>query len=159
MGRYVLQGIMRKFLFVVLLMTGVTMAEEYPESFDVVETKYQLVGLDELNEKEKAIFTIWWLEAEVNNGGFHQYFWNSSGDHFAIALKSLNKIGATKTASLLKQAIEIAFCGSVPLNRDERQKLLEIDEDKKMDALEELDNSFYEYPEDFYKMLNEFGAK
>ena len=142
-----------------LLMTGVTMAKEYPESYDAVEAKYQLVGIDALNEKEKAIFAIWWLEAEVNNGGFHQYFWNSAGDNADIAFESLNKIGATKTAELLKQAIEIAFSGSLPLTRDDRQRLLEINEDKKMDALGELDFIFYEYQENFYKMLNEYGAK
>jgi hypothetical protein len=150
---------MSKIFIVFLFISGVALAEKYPESYDSVELKYQLVGIDGLSEKEKAIFAIWWLEAEVNNGGFHQYFWNSAGDNAGLALDSLNKIGATETAKLLKQAIDIAFSGSLPLTRTDRQMELEIEEDKKIDELGKLDSSFYEYQEDFYKMLNNFRVK
>lgn len=135
------------------------MATEYPESFDAVSEKYELAGFDGLNEKEQAIYTIWWLEAEVNNGGFHQYFWNSAGDHADVALKSLNDIGATKTASLLEKAIDIAFDGQLPESRAERQDQLEIDEDSKVDALGDLDSEFYKYSENFYKMLDSYAGK
>src|SRR5437016_1196463 len=27
----------------------------------------------------QALYTTWTVDAEVNNGGFNQYFWNSSG--------------------------------------------------------------------------------
>jgi len=85
------------------------MINEYPDSFDLVDDKYKAYGFSTLNEKEKATFTIWWLEAEVNNGGFQQYFWNSAGDHADVALKSLKKIGAYQTATLLEEAIKTSF--------------------------------------------------
>ncbi len=135
------------------------MAEEYPDSFDLVSDKAESKGFTTLSENEQAIYTIWWLEAEVNNGGFHQYFWNSAGDHADVALKSLNAIGATKTASLLQQAIDIAFGGGIPSLRSDRQNLLEVDEGLKMDKLGELDSEFYEYSEDFYKMLDAYVAQ
>jgi len=135
------------------------MATEYPDSFDAVSEKYESNGFNVLNEKEQAIYTIWWLEAEVNNGGFHQYFWNSAGDHADAALKSLKNIGALKTASLLERAIEIAFGGDLPASRESRQNQLVIDEDVKMDSLGDLDLVFYEYPEDFYKMLDSYVSK
>ncbi|GAB5382090.1 MAG: hypothetical protein Alis3KO_36030 [Aliiglaciecola sp.] len=150
---------MHKVLITILFVSGIVLAEPYPESYDAVDLKYQLVGINGLSEKEKAIFTIWWLEAEVNNGGFNQYFWNSAGDNAGLALESLNKIGASKTAELLKEAIEVAFSGSLPLVRADRQKELEIEKEYKMEALGKLDSSFYEYQEDFYKMLNNFGEK
>ena len=159
---------MRNLLILVIIIFGIVLVKirfdtstvtKYPESLDAVEIKHKIFGLDALNDKEKAIYTIWWLEAEVNNGGFNQYFWNSAGDDAALSLQSLNKIGATKTAELLKRAIDVAFSGSLPLTRDDRQKQLEIDEDKKIEALGELDDRFYEYQENFYKMLNEFGEK
>ncbi len=134
------------------------MTATYPDSFDAVSEKHESGGFDALNEKEQAIYTIWWLEAEVNNGGFHQYFWNSAGDHADTALQSLKNIGASKTASLLEQAIKIAFGGNLPSSREERQKQLEIDEGAKMEKLEELDSEFYEYSEDFYKILDAYVA-
>ena len=145
---------MRQLLFIFSVFAGMAMATEYPESYDAVSTKYDSVGFDGLSKKEQAIYSIWWLEAEVNNGGFHQYFWNSAGDHADVALKSLNDIGASKTASLLKKAIDIAFEGKLPKSRTERQNQLEIDEDSKMDELSDLDSEFYSYSENFYKMLD-----
>lgn len=135
------------------------MAQEYPASFDAVSDKYNAGGFEALNDKELAIYTIWWLEAEVNNGGFYQYFWNSTGDHAEVALNSLDKIGATRTASLLRQAMDIAFGGVPPTSRLDRQNKLEVDEDAKMDKLGELDSEFYRYSEDFYKMLDAYVAE
>ena len=132
------------------------MATKYPESFDVVSEKFESTGFESLNKKEQAIYTIWWLEAEVNNGGFHQYFWNSAGDNAEAALNSLKIIGATKTASLLKQAIDIAFDGRLPDSRSERQEQLEVDEESKEDKLAELDSVFYE---NFYKMLDAYSVQ
>ena len=56
------------------------MAAEYPDSYNAVSEKYDSTGFESLNEKEQAIYTIWWLEAEVNNGGFI----NISGTLLAI---------------------------------------------------------------------------
>lgn len=145
--------------FVFTLLSGFVMATDYPDSYDAVSDKYDSVGFDGLNEKEQAIYSIWWLEAEVNNGGFHQYFWNSAGDHADAALKSLKKIGATQTASLLEKAIDIAFDGTLPESRSKRQMQLEVDEDLKVEKLNQLDTEFYAYSEDFYKMLDAYVAK
>jgi hypothetical protein len=150
---------MRKLLPLFFFVTGLAVAAEYPESFDEVSDKHQSLGFDGLNEQEQAIYTIWWLEAEVNNGGFHQYLYNSASDDASIALKSLKSIGATKTANLLQRAIDIAFDGKVPRTRLDRQNLLEIDEDSKMDKLGDLDSEFYEYSENFYKMLDNYVSK
>lgn len=150
---------MRRLLIILTAISGLVMAQDYPASYDAVSEKYDAVGFTSLTEKEQVTYTIWWLEAEVNNGGFHQYFWNSAGDHAAIALKSLNNIVATKTASLLQQAIDVAFNGKLPSSRLERQDLLEIDEDSKMERLGELDSEFYEYSENFYKMIDAYMAQ
>tara|TARA_R110002167_G_scaffold42935_15_gene130090 strand:- start:11557 stop:12009 length:453 start_codon:yes stop_codon:yes gene_type:complete len=139
-----------------VLFSGLSMTSNFPESFDKVDVKYNQKGFQSLTNKEKAIFTIWWLEAEVNNGGFHQYFWNSAGDHALLALEALNNIGASKTANLLENALEIGFSGSYTQERNDRQNILEINEDLKMDKLGALDSKFYEYEENFYEMLDAY---
>ncbi len=53
------------------------------------------------------------LEAEVNNGGFDQYFFNSSGENAAAVIGALDKIGATKTAGIVRAACE-KFPGGMP---------------------------------------------
>ncbi|MCA0894960.1 DMP19 family protein [Microbulbifer agarilyticus] len=147
---------MRVILLVLAVLSRVVVAGEYPDSFEPVSAKYDAAGFDSLSEKEQAIYTIWWLEAEVNNGGFHQYFSNSAGDHAVVALASLKNIGAVKTADLLENAIGVAFGETYPQSQRERQNQLGVDEEVKFSKLEELDSKFYEYPENFYKLLDSY---
>ena len=146
-------------LIIGLLLVGCTGEKNYPESFDFILKKESLIGFDALSEKDQIIYSVWWLEAEVNNGGFSQYFWNSAGDLANETLSALEKVGAIKTAGLLKRAMDIAFEGIVPADREARQSLLAQDEQNKEDKLGELDSEFYEYNEDFYKLINVFIAK
>ncbi len=44
---------------------------------DDYENEYEKVKA--LSNGMQYVYTTWWLEAEVNNGGFNQYFYNSSG--------------------------------------------------------------------------------
>jgi len=128
----------------------------YPDSFDAISPKYEQSGFNSLSEKEQLIYVVWWLEAEVNNGGFHQYFWNSAGDYANEALVALEKIGAVTTAKLLKSAMETSFGGPAPKDRLKRQDLLEENEDEKMDQLDELDTEFYNYTDSITDLVNQY---
>lgn len=102
-------------------------------------------NLDRLTEPQKNFFFNQNLEREINNGGFNQYFHNSSGDYAHETLTSLQLIGADKTADILRQAIE-QFPGSkVPNNIQERQNILEQIEGKANEVWEQLDEKFYTY--------------
>jgi len=45
------------------------------------------------------------LEAEVNNGGFNQSFFNSWSDDWRDALEGLSAIGAASNARILERAV------------------------------------------------------
>jgi hypothetical protein len=47
------------------------------------------------------------LESEVNNGGFEQYFWNSSSALSDVALDAYLAIGADKYVDFLKRALGV----------------------------------------------------
>ena len=49
---------------------------------------------------QKVFSSIWALEAEVNNGGFSQYFFNSSGETAEFVAEALDTIGASNTAAM-----------------------------------------------------------
>src|SRR3990172_11679714 len=68
---------------------------------------YVLMKLEGRSEKEEEIlrglpagmqvvYHTWLLEAEVNNGGFNQYFWNSPGRFAQAALQGLRRLGAAR---------------------------------------------------------------
>lgn len=58
------------------------------------------------NKSRQAIYMIWALEAEVNNGGYNQFYFNSSGQFYKHLPDALNLIGANKFAELTKRANE-----------------------------------------------------
>ena len=106
--------------------------------------------IEKLNEHERVFYVTQILEQEVNNGGFSQFFYNSSGDFSNELVDAFTKIGALKTAEICKKALAV-FNGKVPTDRDEREELLDsLDCD---DVLSECDDEFYEY-EDNLEELN-----
>jgi hypothetical protein len=55
----------------------------------------------------QAVYATLLLESEVYNGGFNQYFWNSTGALADVALRGFELLGATEHARLTREAIEI----------------------------------------------------
>lgn len=56
------------------------------------------------NKSRQAIYMISRLEAEVNNGGYNQFYFNSSGQFAAALPEALKLVGATKFADLTQRA-------------------------------------------------------
>lgn len=126
---------------------------------DPISKKFDRVGFNNLTEPEKVFYCIYWLEGEVNNGGFNQYFFNSSGDFAQDTVTALREIGADFTADLLLQSFTV-FPGNIPIrDRYKRQKvLLKIGEDKE-EFLNELDEKFYAYTDPIGSLLVEYIKK
>lgn len=108
--------------------------------------------IDKLNEAQKLFFFNQNVERELNNGGFNQYFWNSSGDFANETIASLKAIGAEKTAALLQQAMDQFPDRKVPTNRDERNELQEQIQEQADDVWNELDEKFYLYEENLNEL-------
>lgn len=90
---------------------------------------------------QRALYGAWWTEAEVGNGGFHQYFWNSTGVVCALALEGFDAIGAPRLRACLGEALTRLGPGCDVLDRASRQRALaEI----RPDAFSDLDAKFYE---------------
>lgn len=104
--------------------------------------------MDKLTEPQKNFYFNQNFEREVNNGGFNQYFFNSSGNFVHETVHSLNAIGASKTSGILQKAINQFPDKTVPKDRVQRAELLEKIESKANLIWEELDEKFYTYAED-----------
>ena len=95
------------------------------------------------------------LEAEINNGGFDQFFFNSAGDYTEETIEALIKIGAPSTAEIVKKAASKFPGGIPPRDRDTRQELLEkVSPDN--DAFEELDDEFLAYEDDLASLASAY---
>ena len=95
--------------------------------------------LDKLTEPQKLFFYIQSLEREINNGGFNQYFFNSSGDFAHQTVQSLQTIGANTTADILQKAIDQFPDKKAPQDRTQRQEVLEQIEETANEIWEGLD--------------------
>ncbi len=75
------------------------LSEKQPTDF---EKEYETVM--SWNKSRQAIYMIWALEAEVNNGGYNQFYFNSSGQFYKHLPDALKLVGAPKFADLSKRA-------------------------------------------------------
>lgn len=71
------------------------MPEDYEKEFEIVMS---------WNISRQAIYMIWLLEAEVNNGGFNQFYVNFSGQFYEFLPNALRLVGANQTAELTQRA-------------------------------------------------------
>ena len=112
--------------------------------------------IEKLSNAEKAFFLVFQLEGEINNGGFSQLFYNSSGDFAGDTAAALREIGAYKVAEIYGRAL--AACGgTLPKNRDIRKTMLDaVITDEINEILTRCDAEFYEYPDDLVELNYKF---
>jgi hypothetical protein len=115
--------------------------------------------IEKLNEHQRVFFHNQELEREINNGGFNQYFFNSSGNFAKETITSLNEIGAYTTANILKEAIAQFPDGEVPKDQSKRRTILEQIEEKANPVWEQLDQRFYKYDDDLNALNFDYLSK
>jgi hypothetical protein len=101
---------------------------------------------------QKVFSAIWEVESEVNNGGFSQYFLNSSDETASFVVEALGTIGAPETADICKRAIATAFPAGLPGSEETRSAAAFFPAEV-LDALESLDQEFFSYPHDLTDLL------
>jgi hypothetical protein len=80
-----------------------------------IQQKSERVGVEDMTEGEIIVLAIEALEREVNNGGYSQFFVNSSREFTPIIVHALLRIGCPKTAEITKRAIQaVGFQGLSP---------------------------------------------
>jgi hypothetical protein len=83
------------------------------------------------------------LDREVNNGGYHQFFWNSSRRFAPIVAASLRRVGRAEAATLTEKAIAALNPKSLTVEAVEQAILREDSErNSKFDA----------YDQEFYRL-------
>jgi hypothetical protein len=97
-----------------------------------------------LNEFEKTFIYLDVLEQNVTDGGFIQFFFNSSGQFTHEIFQAYLAIKAENTVDILTKAIYLFPEIPVPKNLQIRQQIL-MKKDSNIDLWDELDTEFYKY--------------
>ncbi|MCA9955580.1 MAG: DMP19 family protein [Ardenticatenaceae bacterium] len=108
---------------------------------------------EKLSNEEKTIVFIEALEREINNGGFSQFFFNSSGDFVAETVAALKTIGSTIFLELLETAIAQFPDSYVPKNQSEREDIIDRIEDDASPVWQKLEAKFYRHEENIYDLM------
>jgi hypothetical protein len=121
-------------------------------------------GMDSLMPSERLYFLAHVLSGEVHNGGFDQFFSNSSGARHDATVAALAELGAHGSLALLLEAKHVLFGPSdVPKDRAQRCGLMAtFDEDNEAheathEALSKLDARFYEDPDQLGALLERWA--
>lgn len=141
---------------------GGSVKRDKPDLFkisDAIFDRYRKLGYEKLSYPEKVFFCVWELEAEVNNGGFDQYYFNTSGKSALDTPESLRAIGANHTANLVKQANDLFGPGGPSLEREKRQNQLDALSEAATKKMGEFDEEFYKYLDDLEQLLTEYVSK
>jgi Domain of unknown function (DUF4375) len=99
---------------------------------------YQLIS-----PGRRAVLIADRFEAEVNNGGFDQYFLNTSGNGAALAPESLRLLGLGQVAELVERA-NAQFPGGPSPDRGTRLEQMDRLPDSARKVWEELGDKFYD---------------
>lgn len=116
-------------------------------------------NFENLNKAEKTFLFVEMLEAEINNGGFDQYFFNSSGNYAAETLEALKKIGAFKTAQIVEEAYSYFPENPIPKDNEKRQELLENIDEQTSEKWSQLEDKFYLYEENISGLVLDYVRK
>lgn len=95
----------------------------------------------------QAIYVIWCLEAEVNNGGYNQFYFNSSGKYYKLLPDALKLVCANKFADLTSRANKIYEQENAKITKYQDGTLEGFSKSYDDNPLNKFDDEFY----DLYK--------
>lgn len=111
------------------------------------------LGFERLSLAEQQYFAVGLLKGEVDNGGFSQYFFNSSGAYAREALSGLKAINAEKTVEIMRDAMATFGKDGPSRDRAARQDQLAKLFTAQDKEFERLDKQFYASKERIYVLM------
>ncbi|HEU5163892.1 MAG TPA: DUF4375 domain-containing protein [Chitinophagaceae bacterium] len=130
-------------ILIVFLTTSCHQNEKKIDTYENLKKDLNGVELEKVKPHADPIE----FEAEVNNGGLSQYFFNSSGQNCFETLRYFKQAGKTKEAKILEEAINLI--NPQKLSEEEliekiRKRLVtELDDSTVKAKLDILDASYY----------------
>jgi hypothetical protein len=105
----------------------------------------------------RLVYTTFWLQCEVDNGGHHQFFWNTDGAWNAQTQSDLETIGAWPFVRIFTEARKIYdaynYADEKASSGNSWEGFTAAYREKRM---EELDNTFYKEPKQIDAFLGEY---
>ena len=124
----------------------IAMAEAYRIDSLVLAMEAALQAKQEgglaLSREERVVLAIEGLEREVNNGGYHQFFFNSSRVYAAEVEEVLRLIGCHDHADIARRAVAALGVRGV-ITQEAIEEALDSGGEELVDVLGELNSEYY----------------
>jgi Domain of unknown function (DUF4375) len=119
--------------------TSDTPLEIYDAMVDRIDFDHEAEELARMTPGQRALYALNAATDEINNGGFSQYYWNSSGALAMPAIGGARLVGAKPYEQLLRGGAALFPDGRVPTEHARRQELVDSGEvpEGKLSALDE----------------------
>jgi hypothetical protein len=135
----------------------------------LVERSSEDEALISFSREERSYFAVSLLNGEVYNGGFDQFFSNSSGNHYVSVIEGLQDLGALSSLRLAREAADTIFGRRAPpadrakrwqiMNGKARQLSEVLDRYRHTSKLERLDKQFCEDPDKLEERLTAYAER
>jgi len=116
-----------------------------------IQNKARQMGESNLTEEERAFLAVQALDREVNNGGFHQFFWNSSRKYTPIVVDSLKRVGLKEFAEITARAIATLKPKELTIPAVE-EAILKDDEERNR-IFDAYSDEYYKFPQPYPALL------
>ncbi|WP_160168332.1 DMP19 family protein [Novipirellula maiorica] len=126
---------------------------------DRIWAKEKSSGWESLNKEQQMYSAVFWLDAEVNNGGHSQYFFNSAGNNWQVAREGLKAMGSTERLPTFEGVLSL-FGDEKPFpDREKRQEQLAAVYANNEKAFDEYDSKYYAANESVEVLSRRFVIK
>ncbi|MEW6357341.1 MAG: DUF4375 domain-containing protein [Planctomycetota bacterium] len=117
---------------------------------DLMDYGYYLARLhkekewDSLTKPQQYAIAVGDLYHDVQNGGLHQYYYNSFGNQVRAALEGCKAMGVPEVAEIIHQSMAVFGKDGPSEDRGTRQEQLESLSERQVEELDRLSKLFYE---------------
>ena len=130
-----------------------------PLSEFVKDKDHEIEKSKSFSHAQKALYYWWYLDAQVTNGGFVQFYYNGYGPYVPTIIKGLKHIGDNEMADLVKKADNIYQKNKKLMDKAQESDLFDSDLYDRLDELSELDDAYYDMNEHTMALLEAYIRK
>jgi antitoxin component YwqK of YwqJK toxin-antitoxin module len=130
-----------------------------PISKFIKDKEHEIERGKSLSYGQKALYYWWYLDAQVTNGGFVQFYYNGYGPYIPTIIKGLEHIGDTEMATLVKKADKIYQKNKKLMDKAQESDLFGSNLYDRLDEMSLLDDKYYEMNEKTMSLIESYIRK
>jgi len=128
-----------------------------PISEYIGDLEGELIKGKNLSYGQKALYYWWYVDAQVTNGGFIQFYYNDYGKYVPTVIKGLKYVGDNNMAELINRSYELYLKENKSINdarKGDGQEFSNLY--KELTDFNDLDNEYYSLNDKTMKIIEDY---